>query len=113
MQIEMAHVQEQGINCAIFSADARDRSQAGRRALLGQLVAKARQNRLRIDKTALAFEEAGASRSSVRRTSSSSFRRAACRGPRTRWTSELKIEEEGHGGRPRYLHYEARSVQCP
>ncbi len=59
MRIEMAHLQAQGINFAVFAADANDRTNAGRQRLLGQLVAKARGNNLRVDKAALAFQEAG------------------------------------------------------
>ena len=59
MRIEMAHLHAQGINFAVFAADANDRTNAGRQRLLGQLVAKARGNNLRVDKAALAFQEAG------------------------------------------------------
>lgn len=59
MRIEMAHLQAQGINFAVFNADANDRTNAGRQRLLGQLMAKARRNNLRVDKAALAFQEAG------------------------------------------------------
>ena len=59
MRIEMAHLRAQGINFAVFAADANDRTNAGRQQLLGQLVAKARSNKLRVDKAALAFREAG------------------------------------------------------
>lgn len=59
MRIEMAHLQAQGINFAVFNADANDRTKASRQRLLGQLVAKARGNNLRVDKAALAFQEAG------------------------------------------------------
>lgn len=59
MRIEMAHLQAQGINFAVFNADANDRTKASRQRLLGQLVAKARGNNLRVDKAALVFQEAG------------------------------------------------------
>jgi hypothetical protein len=59
MRIEMAHLRAQGINFAVFAADATDRTNAGRQRLLGQLVVKARGNNLRVDKAALAFQEAG------------------------------------------------------
>jgi len=59
MRIEMAHLRAQGISFAVFAADANDRTSAGRQQLLGQLVAKARLNNLRVDKAALAFQEAG------------------------------------------------------
>jgi hypothetical protein len=59
MRIEMAHLRAQGINFAVFNADANDRTNAGRQQLLGQLVARARRNNLQVDKAALAFQEAG------------------------------------------------------
>lgn len=62
MRIEMAHLQDQGINFAIFAADAMNHTDTGRQALLAQLMAKARANRLRVDKAALAYREAGRTR---------------------------------------------------
>lgn len=62
MRIEMAHLQDQGINFAIFAADATNHTDTGRQALLAQLMAKARANRLRVDKAALAYREAGRTR---------------------------------------------------
>lgn len=59
MRIQMAHLRTQGISFAVFSADATDRTKADRQRLLGQLVAQARRNSLRVDKAALAFQEAG------------------------------------------------------
>jgi hypothetical protein len=59
MRIEMAHVQAQGINFAVFDGDAANHTDTGRRALLGQLVAKARANRLRVAKAALAYRDSG------------------------------------------------------
>ena len=59
MRIEMAHLRDQGINFAVFAADANDRTNRGRQELLGQLVAKARRNNMRVDKAALAFQESG------------------------------------------------------
>lgn len=59
MQIEMAHLRDQGIDFAVFNADATNRSDAGRRALLGRLMGAARNNGLKVDKAALAFEEFG------------------------------------------------------
>ena len=59
MRIEMAHLRTQGIDFAVFAADANDHTNAGRQQLLGQLVAQARRNNLRVDKAALAFDEAG------------------------------------------------------
>jgi hypothetical protein len=62
MRIQMAHLRDQGINFAVFAADAANHTDAGRRALLGELVAKARGNRLHVDKAALAYQEAGQTR---------------------------------------------------
>ena len=62
MRIHMAHLRDQGINFAVFAADAASHTDAGRQAFLAQLVAKARGNRLRVDKAALAYEEAGRSK---------------------------------------------------
>ena len=59
MRIDVAHLQAQGINFAVFAADAYDRTNQGRQKLLGQLMAKARRNNLRVDKAALAFQESG------------------------------------------------------
>jgi hypothetical protein len=59
MQIEMAHLRDQGIDFAVFNADATNHSDDGRRELLGQLTGAARRNRLKVDKAALAFEEFG------------------------------------------------------
>lgn len=59
MRIEMAHVRDQGINFAVFGADATNHTDAGRQTLLAQLVDAARRNRLRVDKAALAFQESG------------------------------------------------------
>ena len=59
MRIEMAHIQEQGINFAVFNADATNHTDAGRQALLGRLIIAAQRNRLRVEKAALAFEEGG------------------------------------------------------
>lgn len=59
MRIEMAHLQDQGINFAVFAADARTHGDRDRQALLGRLMLEARRNNLRVDKAALAFEEHG------------------------------------------------------
>ena len=62
MRIEMAHLRDQGINFAVFAADAANHSDTGRRALLAQLIEKAEGNNLRVDKAALAYQEAGRTR---------------------------------------------------
>ena len=59
MRIEMAHLRTQGIDFAVFAADANDHTNTGRQRLLGQLIAQARRNNLHVDKAALAFQEAG------------------------------------------------------
>lgn len=59
MRIEMAHLRDQGIDFAVFNADATNHSDSGRNALLKQLIVKAQLNRLKVDKAALAYEEFG------------------------------------------------------
>ncbi len=59
MRIQMAHLRDQGIDFAVFNADARNHDRDARQALLHQLVVTARRNRLKMDKAALAFEEFG------------------------------------------------------
>lgn len=59
MRIQMAHLRTQGTDFAVFAADANDRTNTSRQRLLGQLIAEARRNNLRVDKAALAFQEAG------------------------------------------------------
>jgi hypothetical protein len=60
MKVNLAHVNIQGINCAIF--DAKPRSGTHRAALeelLSGLVIEARSSNLRVDKAALAYSELG------------------------------------------------------
>jgi len=57
MKIKMAHLREQGIDFAVFDADATSRLDSDREELLGQLVAAARGQGLKIDKAALAFRQ--------------------------------------------------------
>ncbi len=59
MRIDMAHLRVQGISFAVFAAEANNRTNTGRQELLGQLIAKARRNNMRVDKAALAFQESG------------------------------------------------------
>jgi hypothetical protein len=59
MRIEMAHLRDQGIDFAVFNADATNHSDSGRLTLLNQLIVRARRNRLKVDKAVLAFEEFG------------------------------------------------------
>jgi len=59
MQIRLAHLRDQGIDFAVFDADAVARTSSARSALLAQLTQVARQSGLRIQKSALAFVENG------------------------------------------------------
>ena len=59
MRIEMAHLRDQGIDFAVFNAEAPSRTGVDRQALLRQLTAAARGNGLKVDKAALAFDESG------------------------------------------------------
>ena len=59
MRIQVAHLRDQGINFAVFAADAPSRTATDRNALLSRLVAAARHAHLRVDKAALAFNESG------------------------------------------------------
>ncbi len=62
MSIQMAHLREQGIDFAVFNADAQARTSRARSELLRQLTAKARLKNLRVQKPALAYEEGGRTR---------------------------------------------------
>ena len=87
MQIEMAHLRDQGIDFAVFNADATNRSDADRRVLLGRLMGTARRSGLKVDKAALAFEEFG----EIRFFGASDLvRYLASRGV-PRWTRRLDI----------------------
>ncbi len=58
MQIKAAHLRHQGIDFAVFDADARTRMDHDRAQLLTQLVLVARTDlRWKVDKAALAFTE--------------------------------------------------------
>jgi len=59
MKIPIAHVNIQGINCAVFDADARVPTNQARSALLAQLAARARAAGLAVSKRALAFRQGG------------------------------------------------------
>ena len=58
-RIRLAHLRDQGIDFAVFDADARTRANAARAQLLAELTTCARADGLKIDKAALAFREAG------------------------------------------------------
>ena len=59
MKINVAHLRDQGIDFAVFDADAPSRTRHDRDALLQRLTDQARRSGLRIDKAALAFAENG------------------------------------------------------
>lgn len=59
MQINFAHIRHQGINFAVFEADARVGTDGERTRLLGELTYEARRLGLRVEKSALAFVESG------------------------------------------------------
>jgi hypothetical protein len=63
-KINFAHLRERAtnggwINFAVFEADATNRTNSGRNAVLNRLTLKARASGLRVDQSALAFEENG------------------------------------------------------
>lgn len=57
MGIRLAHLQTQGINFAVFAADATGHTDAARGDLLADLTRRARAAGLRINKAALAYAE--------------------------------------------------------
>lgn len=57
--INMAHLRVDDIDFAVFEADARSRMERDRAHLLARLTEQARANGLRIQKSALAFQENG------------------------------------------------------
>jgi hypothetical protein len=59
MKIEFAHNRVQGINVAVFQADARSDLNTDRAGLLADLTAQIRRNGLRVDKAALAYTQHG------------------------------------------------------
>lgn len=59
MTIKLAHLRHQGIDFAVFDADARVGTDAARREALADLVGAARAHGLKVDKAALAFREGG------------------------------------------------------
>ena len=54
-RIPLSHVRIQGLDVAIFHANARSNTQGGRDALLAQLTTSARAEGLRVTKSALAY----------------------------------------------------------
>ena len=59
MSIRMAHLRTQGIDFAVFAADAPSRTPAARQHLLDELVYRARAQGLNIDKAALCYSRGG------------------------------------------------------
>ena len=59
MKIKVAHLRTQGIDFAVFDADARSKSNRDRANLLAELTYKAQNNGLKIDKSALAYSDCG------------------------------------------------------
>jgi hypothetical protein len=57
MRINVAHLRDQGIDFAVFDADANSHLNSERDALLQQLAFSARRAGLKIDKAALAFRQ--------------------------------------------------------
>lgn len=59
MQVKLAHLRTQGIDFAVFEADARTDSDSARANVLRELTVAARAAGLKVDKSALAFVRAG------------------------------------------------------
>ena len=59
MTTSFAHIREQGLDCAIFDANASNDSDSGRAELLSQLKALARSNGLHVDRAVLAYSKFG------------------------------------------------------
>ena len=57
MRINFAHVNIQGVNCAIFDAKPLSATEDAHEELLADLVVRARANDLRVEKAALAYRE--------------------------------------------------------
>lgn len=57
MKVNLAHLRDQGIDFAVFDADAGSHLDRDRAALLQDLVFAARRASLKIDKAALAFRQ--------------------------------------------------------
>lgn len=55
--IQLAHVNIQGVNVAVFAANGTSNTDASRADALAQLTARARASGLRVDKAALAYRQ--------------------------------------------------------
>jgi hypothetical protein len=62
MQIRVAHLRAQGIDFAVFDADATSHLDSDRATLLMRLTAAARAKGLKVDKSALAFHQGSQTR---------------------------------------------------
>ncbi len=87
VKINLAHVRIQGINCAIFDANARVGTDSERARVLADLTARARLTGLRVEKSALAFSEAG----SLRFYGTRDLVNYLAKQPFVRWTYTLDI----------------------
>jgi hypothetical protein len=58
-QINLSHVHIQGVDIAVFDANANTNSDRDRATILQDLTLTARRNGLNIDKSALAFSQSG------------------------------------------------------
>lgn len=59
MKIEFAHLRHQGIDFAVFAADASTATNTARAKLLADLASAARRQGLKVDKAALAYRNGG------------------------------------------------------
>jgi hypothetical protein len=59
MQINLAHIRIQGVNCAVFDANARVGTDTERAKVLADLTARVRRSGRRVEKSALAYSEGG------------------------------------------------------
>jgi hypothetical protein len=58
-QVKLAHLRTQGIDFAVFDADARNNSDSARASVLRDLTVAAQLQGLKVDKSALAYARAG------------------------------------------------------
>lgn len=59
MKVQLAHLRDQGMDFAVFDADAKHRTRQARSKLLADLTRSAVASGLRVQKSALAFNEGG------------------------------------------------------
>ena len=59
MNIRLAHLRDQGIDFAVFDADATSHIASDRAEVLEELISIAKQNGLKVDKAALAYRRGG------------------------------------------------------